>query len=94
MSAPKVYHYTLTADVPYTFTFDVKGIDFLVKNFTQSNLKVSYGDAIDAVNYILVPTKTGELISSSPTDNTESKTESITVESSSGGDVEIRILGY
>lgn len=94
MSVPKVYHYTLTANVPYTFTFDVYGINFLVKNFTQGNLQVSYGDSIDTSSYILIPPTTSELISSSSVNNTESKTNSITVQSASAGDVEVRILDY
>ena len=94
MIKPKVFHYTLTADVPYTFTFDVYGINFFVKNLSQGNLQVSYGDSIDPTSYIIIPPTSSELISSYSIDNAESKTDSITVQSTASGDVEIRILDY
>ena len=94
MIKPKVYHNTLTADTAYTFQFDVDGSTFLVKNFTDSDLQLSYGDAIDDSSYILIPPKIKQIVCSTFTTTPETETDKITVLSASDGMVEIQILEY
>lgn len=94
MIKPKVYHYTLTASTPYTFQFDVDGSVFLIKNFTDSNLSVSYGDEIDSDSYSLIPKQSSQILYSTQNTTCETETDKITVTSESAGIVEIQILEY
>lgn len=94
MIKPKVYHATLTANTPYTFQFDVDGSLFIVKNFTDATLSVSYGDEIDSNSYQLIPKQFMQQISSTLNTTPETETDKMTVLSSSEGIVEVQILEY
>lgn len=94
MIKPKVYHATLTANTPYTFQFDVDGSLFIVKNFTDAMLSVSYGDEIDSNSYQLIPKQFMQQISSTLNTTPETETDKMTVLSSSEGIVEVQILEY
>lgn len=94
MIKPKVYHATLTANTPYTFQFDVDGSLFIVKNFTDATLSVSYGDEIDSNSYQLIPKQFMQQISSTLNTTPETETDKMTVLSSSAGIVEVQILEY
>ena len=94
MIKPKVYHATLTANTPYTFQFDVDGSLFIVKNFTDATLSVSYGNEIDSNSYQLIPKQFMQQISSTLNTTPETETDKMTVLSSSAGIVEVQILEY
>jgi hypothetical protein len=94
MIKPKTYHATITANTPYTFQFDVDGSYFIVKNFTDAILSASYGDSIDSNSYSLIPKQSMFPLCSTLTTMEETETDKITVQSSSGGIVEIQVLEY
>lgn len=94
MIKPKVYHYSVSANTPYTFNFDVDCSTFLVKNMGTDNLQVSFGDVIDNDSYINVMPKTAEVIYSTAYTVPEAETNQVTVLSVGNCDVEIRLLEF
>lgn len=94
MIKPKVYHYSVSANTPHTFSFDVGCSTFLVKNIGTDILNVSYGTEIDNDSYIKVMPKTAEIIFSTAYTTPDAETTTITVSSASNCDVEIRLLEF
>ena len=94
MIKPKVYHYSLSANTPYTFEFDVECSTFLVKNLGTDKLQVSYGSVIDNDSYIIVMPKTAEVIYSTAYSTPDSETDKLTVLSVANSEVEVRLLEY
>lgn len=94
MIKPKVYHYSVIGNTPYTFNFDVYCSTFLVKNMGNENLKLSYGEEIDDESYIIILPKTAEVIYSTAVSIPNAETNKITVSSTDDCDVEIRLLEY
>lgn len=94
MIKPKVYHYSVISNTPYTFNFDVDCSTFLVKNMGNENLKLSYGEEIDDESYIIILPKTAEVIYATAVSIPNSETNKITVSSTDNCDVEIRLLEY
>ena len=94
MIKPKVYHYSISANTPYTFNFDVDCSTFLVKNMGNDKVQLSYGDEIDNDSYILIMPKTAEVIYSRAYTTPDTETNKVTVLSIGNCDVEIRLLEY
>ena len=94
MIKPKIYHATLTANTPYTFTFDVAGSYFIAKNLTTDTLSASFGDAIDNDSHWLIPKNSMQPLCSTLTSTEETETDKITVQSTGSGIAEIQILEY
>lgn len=94
MIKPIIYHYEMEENGTHTFDFGKLIGSVLVKNLTDGNIKVSYGEEIDENSYSLLPTKTAETIFTSSINREEYRTDKITIESENSGFVEVRILDF
>ena len=94
MIKPKVYHASISANTPHTFTFDVECSTFLIKNMGTDPVQMSYGNQIDNDSYIIIMPKTAEVIYSASYTTPETETSTITVLSIGNCDIEIRLLEY
>lgn len=94
MIKPIIYHYEIQAEQTYTFNFEVLVGSILVKNLTDGDIKISYGEEIDENSYSFLPTKTSEIIFTSNINREEYRTDKVTVESRGTGIIEIRILDF
>lgn len=94
MITPKVYHYSLSANTPHTFSFDVGCSTFLVKNMGSTVIQLSYGAEIDNDSYINIMPKTAEVIFSRAYTTPETETTTVTALSTGNVDIEIRLLEY
>lgn len=58
----QVKRMTTTADANITFSFDVLGFEFLVKNLTDDDILVCLGDTYNEDVSILIPAETAQVI--------------------------------
>lgn len=94
MIKPIIFHKGMSENSTYTFDFGVLVNGFMVKNLTEGDIKVSFGEEIDENSYSLLPTKTSEIIFTSYINKEEQRTDKVTVQSNLPGIVEIRLLEY
>lgn len=94
MKKPIVFHYTTTANVPYTFNFGVGCSAFQIKNFSNDQVQLSYGDEIDLNSYMLIAPKTAETIYAEAVATVDSETDKVTVQSVGASAIEIRLLEF
>lgn len=94
MIKPVIFHKEMEANSTYTFDLGVLVNGFMVKNLTEGDIKVSFGEEIDENSYSLLPTKTAESIFSSYINKEEQRTDKVTIESTGAGIVELRLLEY
>ena len=63
MADLKVIRQATTKDTKLTYEFDVLGFRFLVKNFTEDNIYVTFDELEEDKNkMILIPKKTAQLL--------------------------------
>lgn len=94
MIKPTIFHKEMSENSTYTFDLGILVNGFMVKNLTEGDIKVSFGEEIDENSYSLLPSKTAEIIFSSYINKEEQRTDKVTIESTGEGIVEIRILEY
>lgn len=80
MADLKVIRQATVADTKLTYSFDVRGFRFLVKNFTSGNVYVSLDpDEADINKMILIPKKVAQLVLVSEIPNYENGAQEIYV---------------
>lgn len=94
MIKPKIYHCDLIPNSPYTFDLGINTTNFLIKNFTDGTLKISFGDFIDNNSYSILPKDSAERLFVSSVDNKQNSVDKITVVSNGEGTIEIRLLDF
>ncbi len=86
----KVNHLNLTAGAVETAEFSVKSSAFLVKNFTDNDIKVCLGGEMTE-DYVIIPSKAFEVIENkSAPSASEIFIDKVTVEAMGAGIVEVR----
>lgn len=94
MIKPKVFHYSLSENVPYTFDFGVGCSTFLIKNLGTDIVQLSYGEQIDNDSYMNILPKTAETIFATAYSTPDAEVDKVTVLSVGNVEVEIRLLEY
>ena len=50
------------AETPMKYEFDIAGIKYLVKNFTDGDIYVAMGEAADKADCLLIPAETSQVV--------------------------------
>ena len=88
----KVKHLNMTAGSVLTAEFEVKSSAFLVKNFTDGDIRVCLGGEMTE-DYVIIPPNSFELIENKYVSAaTEAFTDKVTAEASGEGVVEVRAV--
>lgn len=95
MSNMKIVRKSVTANTPTTFNFDVSGIRFLVKNFTDGDIFVALKSGAVKEESALIPTNCAQILearlsTSGSVDTT--KTVQVIADTSSQKGVEVQCL--
>ena len=78
-----------------TFTFDVNVFEFLVKNLTDEDILVCFGDTFDNATSIKIPSYSSQIITENlRQDTAEYMNNSVTVKATGEGEVEVQCLEY
>ena len=87
----QVQRKAVTADTPVTFTFDVAGSQFLVKNFTSDIIAVGI-----LGSEVLIPANSAQMIATrmEPTVKDLTNTLTVTAQVTDSTGVEIQCLSY
>ncbi|MBR4266496.1 MAG: hypothetical protein IKQ46_10630 [Bacteroidales bacterium] len=95
MRALETYHHNFTEAGTYTFDLaNNKPSQLLVKNLTDDNILISYGNTIDTAHdsYVYMAKNTAEVLDYKVIDT--SAGVKVTVQAEGTGIVELRILDY
>lgn len=78
-----------------TFQFDVNVFEFLVKNLTDTDILVCFGDTFDNDTSIKIPSYTSQIITENiRQDTNEFLHNTVVVKTTGEGEVEVQCLEY
>lgn len=95
MSELKVKNITLTASTLEKVEFDVKGYEFLVKNFNDFDIYVAFEETTDTEKMIKIPANCGQVcLINKSTQSLDVIRSDIYIYATSSGEVEVQCLKF
>lgn len=82
---------TLVANTDTDFEFDIKGWQFLVKNFTTGDITVKFYPSTDE---IIIPTMCSQTVVGNLNKSYDERTDKLIINSIAGGKVEAQCIEY
>ena len=93
----KIIRKSIVANEANKFEFDIKGMEFVVKNFSDTDIYVAFKNTTTTSEMIKIPAKSGQVCVRNKTQGSTSSGNSskdVYVYATSSGEVEIQCLKF
>lgn len=90
----KIIRKTITANTAEHFEFDVRGYEFLVKNFNNFDIFVAFIETTETSNMIKIPANCSQVCIMNKTADLDDSSEDVYVYAGSVGEVEVQCLKF
>lgn len=93
----KIIRKTIVANEANKFEFDIKGMEFVVKNFSDTDIYVAFKNTTDTQEMIKIPAMSGQVCirnKSNSSTSTGNSSKEVYVYGTSAGEVEVQCLKF
>lgn len=90
----KITRKSITASTAEKFEFDVKGYEFLVKNFNDFDVYVAFKNTTETAQMIKIPAKSAQVCIRNKSTGSGNSSKEIYVYATSSGEVEVQCLKF
>lgn len=94
MKGLKLVRKTITANTAEKFEFDVRGLEFLVKNFNDFPIYVAFENTTDTDKMIKIPEQSSQICIMRKSTNPAYANSDVYVYADTAGEVEIQCINY
>lgn len=90
----KIITKTIPANTAEKFEFDVRGFEFLVKNFNDFDIYVAFKNTTNTSQMIKIPAMSGQVCIRNKGIGTDNSSKDLYVYATSSGEVEVQCLKF